>query len=237
MNTGHDQISPLVRVEAVTRVYRVGAREVHALRGVDLVLARGQFVALQGRSGSGKTTLLNVIGGLDRPTTGEIHFDGQPLKGLSERDLTRLRRHCIGFVFQSFAMLPIYSAFENVELLLRIAGVGRRERSQRAKDSLRLVGLERWMDHRPDEMSGGQQQRLAIARALATRPDLILADEPTGELDTTTGRQIFALLRRVVEVEGTTVLTATHDPLIHGCADLVYELTDGRITQAIQVRS
>jgi len=131
-------------------------------------------------------------------------------------------------------MLPIYSAFENVELLLRIARVGRRERFQRAKDSLRLVGLGRWMDHRPDEMSGGQQQRLAIARALATRPNLILADEPTGKLDTTTGRQIFALLRRVVEVEGTTVLTATHDPLIRECADLVYELTDGRITQAIK---
>jgi ABC-type lipoprotein export system ATPase subunit len=221
--------SPLVRVEAVTRVYRVGAQEVHALRGVDLSVTRGKLITLRGRSGSGKTTLLNMIGGLDRPTSGEVYFDGQPLSGLSARQLTRLRRHRVGFVFQSFAMLPTYSAFENVELLLRIAGVGRRERAQRARDSLRLVGLSRWMDHRPDEMSGGQQQRVAIARALVTRPDLILADEPTGELDTTTGRQIFALLRQVVEVEGITVLTATHDPLIDEYADLVYELQDGRI--------
>jgi len=222
-------IDQLVRVEAVTRVYRVGAQEVHALRGVDLSVARGKLMALRGRSGSGKTTLLNIIGGLDRPTSGEVCFDGHSLAGLSGRELTRLRRHRIGFIFQSFALLPTYSALENVELLLRIAGVKRQERLQRARDSLRLVGLGRWMDHRPDEMSGGQQQRVAIARALATRPDLILADEPTGELDTTTGRQIFALLRRVVEVEGITVLTATHDLLIDEYADLVYELQDGRI--------
>ena len=133
-------------------------------------------------------------------------------------------------------MLPTYSAFENVELMTRIAGVGRRERTQQAKDSLRLVGLSRWMDHRPDEMSGGQQQRVAIARALATRPDLILADEPTGNLDTTTGRQIFTLLRRVVEVEGITVLTVTHDPLIDGYASTVYELHDGRITARHEMR-
>ena len=222
-------ISPLVRVEAVTRVYRVGAQEVHALRGVDLSVARGKLVALRGRSGSGKTTLLNLIGGLDRPTSGEVYFDGRPLTELNGHELTLLRRHRIGFIFQSFATLPTYSAFENVELLLRIAGVKRQERLQRARDSLRLVGLSRWVDHRPDEMSGGQQQRVAIARALATRPDLVLADEPTGELDTTTGRQIFALLRRVVEVEGITVLTVTHDRLIYEYADLVYELQDGRI--------
>ncbi len=229
--------SSLIRVEGVTRVYRVGAQEVHALRGVDLSVARGKLVALRGRSGSGKTTLLNIIGGLDRPTSGEVYFDGQPLAELGGRQLTQLRRHRIGFIFQSFALLPTYSAFENVELLLRIGGVPRRERNQRARDSLRLVGLGRWIDHRPDEMSGGQQQRVAIARALATRPDLILADEPTGELDTTTGRQIFALLRRVVEVEGITVLTATHDLLIHDYADQVYELTDGRITQASALES
>jgi len=221
--------APLIRVEALTRVYRVGAQEVHALRGADLEVARGKLVALRGRSGSGKTTLINIIGGLDRPTSGEVYFDGRSLSGLGERDLTRLRRHRIGFIFQSFAMLPTYSAFENVELLLRIAGVKRQERLQRARDCLRLVGLSRWMDHRPDEMSGGQQQRVAIARALATRPDLILADEPTGELDTTTGRQIFALLHQVVEVEGITVLTATHDRLIDEYADLAYELQDGRI--------
>ncbi len=221
--------SPLVRTEALTRVYHVGTQEVHALRGVDMTVARGKLMALRGRSGSGKTTLLNIIGGLDRPTTGQVYFDGRSLAGLNERELTLLRRHRIGFVFQSFALLPTYSAFENVELLLRIVGVKREERLRRARDSLRMVGLGRWMDHRPDEMSGGQQQRVAIARALATRPDLVLADEPTGELDTTTGRQIFALLRRVAEVEGATVLVVTHDPVIDEFADLVYELEDGRI--------
>ena len=229
MTNDQRPIAPLVRVEAVTRVYRVGTQEVYALRGVDLTVARGKLVALRGRSGSGKTTLLNIIGGLDRPTSGQVYFDGRSLAGMSERELTQLRRHRIGFIFQSFALLPTYSAFENVELLLRIARVRRQERLQRARDSLRLVGLGRWMDHRPDEMSGGQQQRVAIARALATRPDLILADEPTGELDTTTGRQIFALLRRVVEVESITVLTVTHDLMIDEYADLVYELQDGRI--------
>ncbi len=221
-----------IRAEGVTRVYRVGAEDVHALRGVDLSVRRGELVALRGRSGSGKTTLLNIIGGLDRPTSGEVFFDGQPLTKLSGRKLTQLRRHRIGFIFQSFALLPTYSAYENVELLLRLAGVGRRERDRRTRDSLRRVGLSRWMDHRPDEMSGGQQQRVASARALATQPDLILADEPTGELDTTTGQQIFTLLRRVVDVEGITILIATHDPLIDEFANHLYELTDGRITQA-----
>jgi len=219
----------LVQAEGVRRVYRVGAQEIHALRGVNLSVARGQFVALRGRSGSGKTTLLNIIGGLDRPTSGEVYFDARSLQAMSRRELTRLRRHRIGFIFQSFALMPTYSALENVELLLRIAGVPRKERARQARESLRLVGLSRWMDHRPDEMSGGQQQRVTIARALSTRPDLILADEPTGELDTTTGRQIFAMLRRIVQVEGITILTATHDPLIDEYADVVYELRDGQV--------
>jgi ABC-type lipoprotein export system ATPase subunit len=230
-DSSSDVMDCLVRVKDVTRVYRVDSQEVHALRGVDLSVERGKLVVLRGRSGSGKTTLLNIIGGLDRPTSGEVYFDGQPLTDLSGRDLTRLRRHRIGFIFQSFALLPTYSAYENVELLLRIAGMPRRNRRERTRESLRLVGLSRWVDHRPDEMSGGQQQRVAIARALATRPDLILADEPTGELDTTTGRQIFALLRRVAQVEGITVLTVTHDPLGDEYADQVYELKDGRISQ------
>jgi ABC-type lipoprotein export system ATPase subunit len=231
MNADFDHNHPLVRVEHATRVYRVGAQEVHALRGVDLSVTRGQFVALRGRSGSGKTTLLNLIGGLDRPTSGEVYFDGAPLNRLNGRQLTHLRRQRLGFIFQSFALLPTYSAYENVELLLRLVGVKRRERDRRAREVLSLVGLARWMDHRPDELSGGQQQRVAVARALAARPDLILADEPTGELDTTSGRQIFALLRRVVEVEGITILTATHDPLIDEYADVVHELQDGNIVK------
>lgn len=233
VHAGMQAASPLVRLEKVSRVYRTDGQEVPALRGLDLELPRAVMAALKGRSGSGKTTLLNLIGGLDRPTNGDVYFDGQSLADLSENDLTLLRRRRMGFVFQSFALLPTYSAYENVELVLRIAGVSRREQVERARRSLRVVGLSRWMDHRPDEMSGGQQQRVAIARALATRPELILADEPTGELDVATSRQIFALFRHIVEKEGITILLATHDPLIDEYADRVYLLQDGRIVHMI----
>jgi putative ABC transport system ATP-binding protein len=218
---------PFLRIRDVTRIYHTDGQEVQALRGVDLDLPAGVLAALKGRSGSGKTTLLNLIGGLDRPTSGSIDFDGQPLTGLSDKELTLLRRNRIGFIFQSFALLPTYSAFENVELMLRLAGAERRERVEGARRCLRVVGLEKWMHHRPDEMSGGQQQRVAIARALATRPVLILADEPTGELDTTTSRQIFSLFQMIVKKEGITVLLSTHDPLIDEYADRIYLLQDG----------
>jgi putative ABC transport system ATP-binding protein len=219
----------LVRAEALGRVYRVGAREVHALRDVNLELGPGRFVALRGRSGSGKTTLLNCIGGLDRPTAGHVWVEGLDVGRISERKRVRLRRRRIGFVFQSFALLPTYSAWENVDLMLRLAGVGRRERRRQIEHVLGLVGLQKWAGHRPFELSGGQQQRLAIARALSTRPALILADEPTGELDSQTGQQILALLRRVVEHEDTTVLMATHDLTVDLFADEVYHLQDGQI--------
>jgi len=219
-----------VRVEAVTRVYSLDGQEVQALRGVNLDLPRGVLAALKGRSGSGKTTLINLIGGLDQPTAGKIYFDGPCLAGLSEQELTLLRRRRLGFVFQSFALLPTYSALENVDLALRLVGLGRKERIERARRSLRVVGLARWMHHRPDEMSGGQQQRLAIARALSTRPELILADEPTGELDTATSRQIFDLFKHIVNKEGITILSTTHDPLIDEYADIIYMLHDGVIT-------
>jgi putative ABC transport system ATP-binding protein len=219
----------LVRVREITRVYHSDGQEVQALRGVDLDLPRGVLAALKGRSGSGKTTLLNLIGGLDHPTAGSITFDGKPLAGLTDKELTLLRRHQIGFIFQSFALLPAYSAFENVELMLRLAGAGRRVQVEQARRCLRVVGLEKWMDHRPDEMSGGQQQRVAIARALATQPALILADEPTGELDTATSRQIFSLFQMIVRKEGITVLLSTHDPLIDEYADRIYLLQDGRV--------
>ncbi len=217
----------LVRTEALTRIYRLGARRVQALRGVDLAVASGAFVALRGRSGSGKTTLLNCIGGLDRPTSGRVWFEGRDLGRLSERQRVRLRRRRIGFVFQSFALLPTCSAWENVDLMLRLAGVGRRERRRRVAEVLALVGLQKWADHRPFEMSGGQQQRLAIARAISTRPALILADEPTGELDSATGRQVLTLLRRLVDREGVSVLIASHDPAVDLFADRVYHLQDG----------
>ena len=221
----------LIRAEALTRVYRVGTTQVPALRGVDLAVERGRFVALRGRSGSGKTTLLNCIGGLDRPTSGRVWLEGRDLGRLPEWQRVRLRRRHIGFVFQSFALLPTYSAWENVDLMLRLAGVRWRARRRRVEEVLGVVGLGKWAGHRPFELSGGQQQRLAIARALSTRPALILADEPTGELDSATGQQILALLRRVVDQEGTTVLVATHDLTVDLFADNVVHLEDGCIAE------
>ena len=221
----------IVRTESLTRVYQVGAREVHALQSVTLKVEQGRFVALRGRSGSGKTTLLNCIAGLDHPTSGHVWLEGQDVTRMSETKRVRLRRHRIGFVFQSFALLPTYSARENVDLMLRLAGMKRRERRRRANEVLGLVGLQKWADHRPFELSGGQQQRLAIARALSTRPALILADEPTGELDSVSGQQILELLRRVVEHEGTTVLMASHDLTVDLFADQVIHLEDGRVMQ------
>jgi ABC-type lipoprotein export system ATPase subunit len=221
---------PAVRVTNVTRAYTVNNEQVLALRGVSLTVEEGAFVALMGRSGSGKTTLLNMIGGLDQPSSGEVALYGQVLNGMNQEQLTLLRREKIGFIFQSFALLPILSAWENVEMPLRIAGVrSRRERRQRAEAALALVGLERWATHRPAEMSGGQQQRVAIARALVSRPRLLLADEPTGELDSTTGRNLLTLLRTIVRTEGVTLIMATHDRTIFDFADVVYQLRDGQL--------
>ena len=169
-------LPPLIRIERVTRVYRAGQQEVPALRGVDLEIPRGILAVLMGRSGSGKTTLLNLIGGLDQPDSGRVYFDGRPLAGMGDNELTLLRRKRIGFVFQSFALMPTYTAFENVEMLLRMNGLSRKDRTQRTRRCLYVVGLANWMGHRPAEMSGGQQQRLSIALAISTRPDLILAD-------------------------------------------------------------
>lgn len=223
------ETAPLVRTEDLTRVYRAGGRDVPALQGVSLAIGPGSFVALRGRSGSGKTTLLNCVGGLDRPTSGRVWLEGQDLALQPERRRVRIRRKRIGFVFQSFALLPTYSAEENVDLMLRLAGVSRRQRARRVKEVLAQVGLEKWSGHRPFELSGGQQQRLAIARALCTRPALILADEPTGELDSASGQQILALLRRVAVQEGSTVLMATHDLAADPFVDQVYHLEDGRL--------
>lgn len=220
----------LVKATNVTRDYPVDGHVVHALRGVNLELPAGTLAVLRGRSGSGKTTLLNLIGGLDHPTSGNIWFEDQALDTLSDQALTELRREKMGFVFQSFALMPTYSAIENVELALRLTEPDRKRRMERARRCLKVVGLAKWTDHRPDEMSGGQQQRIAIARSLANRPDLILADEPTGELDTATTRQILVLFRHLVEQEGVTILTTTHDPIVLEYADIVYTLQDGVVT-------
>jgi len=220
---------PILRVEGVTRVYRVDSREVPALRGIDLAVDRGQVVALRGRSGSGKTTLLNCIGGLDRPSSGTVWLEGSDVTRLPDAGWVDLRRHRIGFVFQAHALLATYSARENVDLMLRLAGVKRGERQRRTEEVLATMGLARWMEHRTFELSGGQQQRVAIARAIAPRPSLLLADEPTGELDSATGQQILALFRRIADHDGTTVLIATHDLAVDAFADEVVHLEDGQV--------
>jgi len=227
--------SIIVRTVGLRRVYRVGASEVHALRGVDMEVPEGRFVAVMGRSGSGKTTLLNCIGGLDHPSSGEVYVKGQKISDLSDSQLTKLRRHSIGFVFQSYALMPTFTAQENVELPLRIVGIGRRERLRRTRECLELVGLTRWARHRAPELSGGQQQRVAIARALAIRPDIILADEPTGELDSATGWQILELFARIVQEEGLTVITVSHDPTVEQFASRIYHLSDGQVENVVDV--
>ena len=225
----HGADAPLVAVHQVSRIYALGSSQVAALRDLSLEVPQGVMAALKGRSGSGKTTLLNMIGGLDQPTQGDIQIFGKQLSQMSAQEITDIRRHRIGFVFQSFAIFPAFSALENVELMLRIAGIheGRRERAMR---SLEIVGLGAWANHRPWELSGGQQQRVAIARAISTHPDLILADEPTGELDSATARQIYALFRHIVDKEGVTLIMATHDPVVEEYAHLVFDLEDGRVS-------
>lgn len=220
----------VVETRDLWRIYKRGSRqEVIALRGVNFKIEVGAFIALKGRSGSGKTTLLNCIGGLDHPTSGSVHVFGHDISELNDNQLTRWRRDRVGFIFQSFGLSPTLSAYENVELILRIAGAGGRERHQRALYCLELVGLTKWIDHRPDELSGGQQQRVAVARALANRPRLILADEPTGDLDSTTAREILSLFRRIVAEEQVTFLVASHDPLVDDYVDTILQLKDGQI--------
>ncbi len=211
------------------RIYKTGTQEVAALRGVNIQLPPASFVALKGRSGSGKTTLLDCLGGLDHPTKGTINIFGQDISTLDDKEITRWRREKVGFIFQSFGLLPTLSAYENVELILRIAGKAPRERHDRAMECLKLVGLSKWVHHRPYELSGGQQQRLAIARALANRPKLILADEPTGELDSGTATEILGFFRQIVDQEGLTLLVASHDMLVDKFVDKILRMSDGQI--------
>jgi len=225
----HPPAGVVIEATDVWRVYKVGSREVAALRGVQLQIEAGRFVALKGRSGSGKTTLLNCIGGLDRPTSGVVRVFDADTARMSDRQLTQWRRERVGFIFQSFGLLPTISAYENVELALRMAGARGQERHARTLHCLDLVGLGRWIHHRPYEMSGGQQQRVGIARALANRPQLILADEPTGELDSGTAREILALFQRIVREEHVTMLLAAHDPLVDAYVDDVLQMKDGQL--------
>jgi putative ABC transport system ATP-binding protein len=219
----------MVEVRDVTRTYGSGPTATAALRGVSFSIGEGQLIALRGRSGSGKTTLLNVVGGLDKPDGGSIVVAGQDVTAMGERDRMRLRRETVAYIFQSFGLLPVLSAAENVGVPLRITGTEARQREERVALMLSIVGLGDHARQRPGELSGGQQQRVAIARALATRPALLLADEPTGQLDQETGKQIMRLLRAVVRSEGVTALVATHDPSLIDIADSVLELADGKI--------
>ncbi|WP_329041206.1 ABC transporter ATP-binding protein [Streptomyces sp. NBC_00178] len=222
---------PMVRIEDLHRSYGTGAAAVHALRGVSFEIPRGELVALKGRSGSGKTTLLNLVGGLDTPDAGRITVAGTDLSELGEDGLLELRRDRIGFIFQSFGLIPILTAAENVGVPMRLRKTDPAEREERVALLLSLVGLGDHAQQRPGELSGGQQQRVAIARALANRPALLIADEPTGQLDAETGLAVMQLLRAVVRSEGVTVLVATHDPQLLGFADRVLELSDGHIVE------
>jgi putative ABC transport system ATP-binding protein len=217
----------MVAAEGISRTFGSGHTAVHALREVSFTVARGRLTALRGRSGSGKTTLLNIIGGLDSPTAGQVWVAGREVGPMSEGERLALRRDTVAFIFQSFGLIPMLTAAENVGIPLRIAGVRPSQRRERIAAMLALTGLSSHAAHRPNELSGGQQQRVAIARALAGRPALLIADEPTSQLDLETGRQIMELLLSVVRSEGITALVATHDEALIDLADKVIVLEDG----------
>jgi putative ABC transport system ATP-binding protein len=219
----------MVTASGVSRTFGSGDTAVPALRDVSFGVRPGQLVVVYGRSGSGKTTLLNIVGGLDAPTSGTVHVAGRDLSAMSEHDRRMMRRTTVAFIFQSFGLIPMLSAAENVGIPLRIAGSARREREERTRLLLSVVGLEDHAGKRPAELSGGQQQRVAVARALAGRPELLIADEPTGQLDSETGRQIIRLLRTVIRSEGITALVASHDTELMDLADEVLRLEDGRL--------
>jgi len=218
---------PLVVLEGVTKEYGAGAATVHALLDVTLTLPQRELCVVHGRSGSGKTTLLNMIGGLDRPTRGRIGVVGLEVSSLGEEALVDYRRDTVGFVFQSFGLIPILSASENVEVPLRLRRVDRSERAERVRELLSVVDLADRANHRPQELSGGEQQRVAIARALANEPRLLIADEPTAQLDSNRARTVMGVLRRLVDERDASVIVATHDPLLIGMGDRVVELRDG----------
>ncbi|CAM2825600.1 ABC transporter ATP-binding protein [Paenibacillus sediminis] len=219
---------PILTVREVHRIFETGSAEIHVLKGINMEVRPGQLVMLKGRSGSGKTTLLNMLGGLDLPSRGEIYFNKFPLHGWNDDERTQLRRKEIGFVFQAFALLPLLSARENVELSLRMASVPKEEWDDRVKHCLDLVGLSKRMNHRPFELSGGEQQRVAIAKAIAHRPKLLLADEPTANLDSQMGAQVMSVFRNIIATENVTICMTTHDLTILEVADHVYEMVDGK---------
>lgn len=223
---------PLIQADGVTRVFGRGSSAVHALRGASFSIPAKRLIALRGRSGSGKTTLINILGALDKPTEGHVFFNGAEISSFSEKKRNAVRRKDMGLIFQSFGLVPLMTAYENVEFGLRIAGIKSVHFKDYAESALDYVGLKPRMKHRPFEMSGGEQQRVAIARAIAHRPALILADEPTAELDSKMGAQVMRVFKDLVQNEGMTIILTTHDPAIMSYADHVYALEDGQIVDA-----
>jgi putative ABC transport system ATP-binding protein len=224
----------VVKIENVTRVYKIGKIETQALRGVNLSIKDGEFTALVGPSGSGKTTLLQMIGCLDQPTTGRVFINDQEVTKLNRNQRADMRRGHIGFIFQFFALIPTLSAYENIEMPLLLNGHGAKERQERVMELLKAVDLTDRANNRPDQLSGGQQQRVAIARALATKPALILADEPTANLDTENGRQVMDIMKKLNKDTGVTFIFATHDPRVISYAERVVTLEDGLIVKDSQ---
>ncbi|MFC5532220.1 ABC transporter ATP-binding protein [Cohnella yongneupensis] len=224
---GVSQNKPLLTVRGVERAFDVGGSKLRVLKGIDLELYPNQLIMLRGRSGSGKTTLMNLMGGLDTPTAGEIVFQDRPFHKWGDDKRTEVRRKDIGFIFQAYALMPLLSAYENVELSLRMAKVPRGEWKSRVTSCLELVGLGKRMHHRPFELSGGEQQRVAIAKAIAHRPSLLLADEPTAELDSQMAAQVMQVFKEIVATQNVTICMTTHDPTILEVADHVYEMVDG----------
>jgi putative ABC transport system ATP-binding protein len=231
--TPREASSAIISAQGLTRVFGSGERSVTAVREVTLDILSGEFLAVTGRSGSGKTTLLNLLSGLDRPTTGSVLFQGRDLTTFAEPELVELRRRKVGFVFQSFGLIPLLSAQENVELPLHIGGVSWRERRKRALEALEMVGLGPRARHRPYELSGGEQQRVSIARALVTSPQVVFADEPTGELDTSTAMSIATILRDIALERGVTMIVATHDLTLSRMSSRAVALVDGALDKTI----
>lgn len=219
----------ILEAHDLKRSFLVGTNSINALAGVTIACPKGKLIIVRGRSGSGKTTLINIIGGLDRPDAGRVLFQGQDLHTLPDRELTEWRRKSVGFVFQSFALMPHLTALENVELPQRFCGISWRARQERAKECLHMVGLSKRAHHRALELSGGEQQRVAIARAIVNRPGLILADEPTGELDFETGMRVMELFQEIVRRDGVTVILSTHDPAAGEFGDMQFIIEDGKL--------
>ncbi|MBR5402122.1 MAG: ABC transporter ATP-binding protein [Treponema sp.] len=221
----------VVRLDNVVKTYSMGESEVHALRGISFSIEQGEFLSIMGPSGSGKSTCMNMIGCLDRPTSGIVEINGKETAKMSEKELAVLRNQTVGFVFQQYHLIPSMNVLENVMLPLKYARIEKTERVERAKQALQAVGLEERMKHRPHELSGGQKQRVAIARAMITRPKILLADEPTGALDTVTGKQVMELFSTINREEGTTIIIVTHDPGIGASTKRCIKILDGQLVQ------